>query len=259
MSTQYTSYSQVPWYRKWWFAIIGAVIFMPAIIVMAFFGNFYFSKKGEIQAFPKWYKFVLLGFFILAIIGSILETKQINSESQETSKSSHTKISEAELKAMFQEALNKPTKPAAPEAAQENSTNATPADKHAACPNDKLIFACTTAKGKAVAVCDSGETLQYNFGKKGQSPELSLSVPRSEASTFQWDGRGNSITYSVQIPNGNTAYEVFVSTDRMSEEHEMVAGINVEVSGQHVSTITCQIDTLQHDIEDISLKPVEWQ
>lgn len=30
----------------------------------------------------------------------------------------------------------------------------------------KVIFSCTTTKGKTVEVCDAGSTIKYSFGKK---------------------------------------------------------------------------------------------
>ncbi|WP_454693201.1 hypothetical protein [Achromobacter aegrifaciens] len=102
MSTQYDSYDQVPWYRRWWFAVIGAAVFMPAIVVMAFWGGFYFSKDGKVKAFPKWYRFVLLGICLLALAGTVLEQKVPEPEA--------ARISEDELKAMFQEAMKTPVK-----------------------------------------------------------------------------------------------------------------------------------------------------
>ena len=255
MSTQYTTYDQVPWFRKWWFAAIGCFVFMPAIVLMAFTGNFYFSKQGRAQAFAPWYKFFLLGLCLLVILGYVLEDKQ------EPPKVAAT-ISESELNAMFNESMDKAAEvkvPAleqrtAPAASPKTSPTITTAAASVACGGNKTIFACTTTKGKAVEVCDSGETLQYSFGKKGDTPELAISVPRSNASTFQWDGTGNRMTYSVQIPNGNTVYEVFTAIDRMSDHHEMAAGINVEVAGKHATTLTCQVDTVVQDLEGIALK-----
>ena len=42
----------------------------------------------------------------------------------------------------------------------------------------KVIFSCTTTKGKTVEVCDAGSTIKYSFGKKGAPPEMVLAIPR---------------------------------------------------------------------------------
>lgn len=128
------------------------------------------------------------------------------------------------------------------------------------CPSDNTIFACTTTKGKFVEVCDSGKVIRYIFGRRGQTPELSLSVPRESASTFQWAGIGRHMHYSVTIPNGNTHYRVFSSVDRLMEDDEdnnsrFEAGIAVEVDGRHVVTVDCVPDTVTDNLEGIDLKP----
>jgi hypothetical protein len=129
-----------------------------------------------------------------------------------------------------------------------------PVAAQAACPSDSTIFACTTTNGKFVEVCEAGKVIQYTFGRRGQTPELALSVPRDQASTFQWAGVGRYISYSVTIPNGNTRYQVFFSVDRLSETQEIEAGINVEFDGTHVATVDCKMDTVIHNMEGIDLK-----
>ncbi len=88
---------------------------------------------------------------------------------------------------------------------------------------------------------------------------MAFSIPRDAASTYQWNGFGSSFNYSVQIPNGNTVYEVFSSTDRMGDEHASTSGINVNAGGKHVATLTCKSGTVVNNIEGISLKPASWQ
>jgi hypothetical protein len=125
---------------------------------------------------------------------------------------------------------------------------------HAACAS-KTVFACTTSKGKFVEVCDADKTIQYAFGKKNAKPELALEIPRSAASTRQWDGMGRYMSYSVQIPNGNTVYEVFSSVDKI--EQEITSGINVEIAGKHAATLTCKPETVIDNIEGVELPPAE--
>jgi len=63
----YASYDQVPWYRKRWFAFITAVLFMPLFLVIAFTGDVYFPKAGELKTIPKNSKFIVLGIFIVMV------------------------------------------------------------------------------------------------------------------------------------------------------------------------------------------------
>src|SRR5262245_60810646 len=73
----------------------------------------------------------------------------------------------------------------------------------------KPVFSCLAAKGKLIQVCDAGKTIDYSFGKPRATPEIIVRAPRSEASTFQWQGVGRYLSYSVEVPNGNTTYRVF--------------------------------------------------
>ena len=130
---------------------------------------------------------------------------------------------------------------------------------NAACENGgKVIFSCQTAKGKVIEVCDSGKTIDYSFGKPKGTPEIVVRAPRSEASTFQWQGVGRYISYTVEIPNGNTTYRVFWGSDRITEQHAIEAGVNVEVNKELKSTVKCSNEKpIIQRMEDINLKPVK--
>jgi hypothetical protein len=129
----------------------------------------------------------------------------------------------------------------------------------AACENGgKIIFSCQTAKGKVIEVCDSGKTIDYSFGKPKEKPEIVVRAPRSEASTFQWQGVGRYISYTVEVPNGNTTYSVFWGSDRISEKHAIEAGVNVEVNNELKSTVKCSDEKpVIQRIEGINLKSVK--
>lgn len=63
----YTSYDQVPWFRKRWFLVLCAVIFMPVAVVIAFTGEIYMNQGGQVKAFPKNQKWVILGVCVALI------------------------------------------------------------------------------------------------------------------------------------------------------------------------------------------------
>jgi len=67
-SAVYTSYDQVPWYRKLWFAVASVVLFMPLFLVIAFTGEIYFIKNAELKTLPKKNKFIILGIFIVLVL-----------------------------------------------------------------------------------------------------------------------------------------------------------------------------------------------
>ena len=121
----------------------------------------------------------------------------------------------------------------------------------------KTVFSCLAAKGKRIQVCDSGKTIEYSFGKTDERPEITVRAQRAEASTFQWQGIGRYISYTVEIPNGNTTYAVFWGADKLTENHAVEAGVSVEVDKKPVATVKCVGEKhIVQNIEGIDLKPI---
>jgi hypothetical protein len=125
-------------------------------------------------------------------------------------------------------------------------------------PAAKTVFSCFTKAGKQIQVCDAGSTIDYAFGTPARKPELVIRAPRATASTFQWLGVGRSMTYTVEVPNGDTKYIVFWSADRLDARHPVDAGVRVERNGTELATVRC-IDNAQlvQAIEGIDLKKSE--
>lgn len=63
----YTSYDQVPWYRRRWALVLAALVFMPIALVIVFTGDVYLFKDGKVQAFPKNFKYTLLLIFAILV------------------------------------------------------------------------------------------------------------------------------------------------------------------------------------------------
>lgn len=66
-ATKIENYDQVPWFRRRWFAIVCFLLFMPAFLLIAFTGDIYFEKKGELKTVPKNAKFIILGIFFAMV------------------------------------------------------------------------------------------------------------------------------------------------------------------------------------------------
>lgn len=122
----------------------------------------------------------------------------------------------------------------------------------ATCLEKDIIFFCTTKKGKQVEVCDRKKTIEYSFGKINQKPEMALNIPRSKAKTFQWNGLGSWMSYSVDIPNNNTVYNIFWGVNRNDENHPIEAGVNVFIKGKLAATIECS-DNIINNMEGVDL------
>lgn len=122
---------------------------------------------------------------------------------------------------------------------------------------DKLLFECLAQQsGKQILLCDAGKTIDYSFGKPNAKPELALSVPRGSASTYQWQGIGRYMSYAVNVPNGEFNYRVFWGVDRLNEAHPEEAGVQVEKDDGLLATVTCNLKTLEQNLEGVEL-PLE--
>ncbi len=131
-----------------------------------------------------------------------------------------------------------------------------PIETSHACGNgEKLVFACTIAKNAMhVQVCDAGADISYSYGKPRAKPELFFSVPRSQATTHQWDGMGE-LGYHVNIHSNKIEYTVFMGITEVDGYPELVAGIHVFDGEDWVSTSNCDTSTLEHNLIDIDLSP----
>lgn len=56
----YSSYSQVPWFRKSWFIVVGFLVFAPATLYSLFSGDIYYEKKGQMVTYSKPVKIVTI-------------------------------------------------------------------------------------------------------------------------------------------------------------------------------------------------------
>ncbi|HEY0502980.1 MAG TPA: hypothetical protein VGD42_05730 [Lysobacter sp.] len=145
-------------------------------------------------------------------------------------------------------------RPAESTGVAEIKASANSADER--CADGRLLFHCATENGKEILLCDQGDSIGYSFGKPGETPELALSVPRNEATTFQWKGIGRWINYSVSVPSGSTKYTVYTSVDRVGDEHEFEAGVMVATNEEEVARIRCK-EPVVHGLEGVDLKQDE--
>lgn len=49
---KYTDYSQIPWYRRRWFALLSAIFLCPVFILLLWTRGFYFMSKGQLKEVP---------------------------------------------------------------------------------------------------------------------------------------------------------------------------------------------------------------
>jgi type IV pilus assembly protein PilA len=79
-SGQYTSYDQVPWYRKNWFAILCAFVFIPGLLFALVSGDVYYERKGELRTYNIGAKIFLIIWSTLVIISFVFAFPQTGGE-----------------------------------------------------------------------------------------------------------------------------------------------------------------------------------
>lgn len=121
---------------------------------------------------------------------------------------------------------------------------------------NEVLFFCRTENNKLIELYDFGETIQYSFGPE-DAPEIVLNVPRDQAATYQWAGVGRSIYYSVEIPNQNTVYNVFISQDRLTEGRPITGGVDVLVNDEYVASVYCADENILSNLEGVDLEGVD--
>ena len=70
---EYTSYDQVPWFRKNWFAILTALLFPLATLGVVATGDVFYVSKGELRKYTKAAK-IFIGLWCCAHIVRALST-----------------------------------------------------------------------------------------------------------------------------------------------------------------------------------------
>lgn len=72
MKEVYSTYNDVPWYRKNWFAIILGLFFSPPLLFIVLTGDIYYTKKDELKTYSKTAKVFLIIWALLGIFVFIM-------------------------------------------------------------------------------------------------------------------------------------------------------------------------------------------
>ena len=110
---------------------------------------------------------------------------------------------------------------------------------------EKVIFSCSTSKGKVVSLCSSSSLdaasgyLQYRFGAIGSKPELvypeTQQHPKDhfKSGTLMYSGGGGAY---LEFNNGDYKYVVFTGIGKGWERE----GVVVSKSGKQIALLECQ-------------------
>ena len=119
--------------------------------------------------------------------------------------------------------------------------------------SSKRVFVCITKSNrKRIEVCEADTTFVYSFGKVGATPELMISVPKTQVTGFQWSGFGRYINYAIDFPNGVTQYSVYSSVER-DPNGTSEAGVSVSRNGNRIAKIKCDMTTTDSDLNGLTL------
>lgn len=129
-----------------------------------------------------------------------------------------------------------------------------PASGYAECTgNEQRVLECTFKKGRnAVSVCISGDAILYEYGKRGAKPDLRLIENIKDVEHLPWPGVGSSIWNETTFYNGEYSYAIYMSMDRMSEEHPIYAGISVAKAGKELARLDCDQKNLKIGLFEVS-------
>lgn len=69
----YSSYSEVPWFRKSWFILVGFLVFAPATLYSLFTGDVYYEKNGQLVTYSKVVKIVTIILCSMVSLGFVAQ------------------------------------------------------------------------------------------------------------------------------------------------------------------------------------------
>lgn len=115
---------------------------------------------------------------------------------------------------------------------------ALPTLSQAACIGESLM-SCPTRNGRVLQVCASDDTFSYDYGRPGQSAELSLTRPVDAAAVTPWNGMGMDQDSSVTFRNGAHFYTAWVSDVRGDSAAPTSGGILVQKGDITLTTVGC--------------------
>lgn len=105
---------------------------------------------------------------------------------------------------------------------------------------DTLLMHCTFDNGaKQVGLCLNDDTISYQFGPNFSAPELTLAARFADLDYVPYGWASNTIFESVMLRNGDTTYDVFMSTRRTPNAGPAEGGIIVTSPDQSRVTLTC--------------------
>ncbi len=114
------------------------------------------------------------------------------------------------------------------------------------------LFRCTFEQSTKIAtVCGAQGQARYRFGHKNKVPDLTLQSDLREI-YVPWMGFGRYMSENITFANKDVSYRVYTSLDRLNEDNELQAGIDVILADQIIASLTCDAGSIQSGLSKSS-------
>lgn len=108
------------------------------------------------------------------------------------------------------------------------------------------MFHCTFKSGKtAVNICLQDDVVTYAYGPRGGAPELLLARPADRVFMRPWPGIGRSIWEEFAIANGDYAYVVSYSHDKMAPDAPTEGYLSVLQGSRIIADLSCDMGSVR--------------
>jgi len=106
----------------------------------------------------------------------------------------------------------------------------------------EMVFECLTSKNKAVSLYQDGDDITYKFGKTNSKPDIIIKRKLQKLNIKQEIPVGSGLDSSIEFKNGTYSYTINESLNRVSEDHESTAWLDVKKNENIINSIDCNVN-----------------
>ena len=106
----------------------------------------------------------------------------------------------------------------------------------------EMVFECLTSNNKAVSLFQDGDDITYKFGKTNSKPDIMIKRKLQKLNIKQETPEGSGLDSSIEFKNGSYSYTINESLNRVSEDHESTAWLDVKKNGKIINSIDCNVN-----------------
>lgn len=106
----------------------------------------------------------------------------------------------------------------------------------------EMVFEYLTSNDKAVSLYQDGDDITYKFGKANSKPDIMIKRKFQKLNIKQETPVGSGLDSSIEFKNGTYSYTINESLNRVSEDHESTAWLDVKKNGKIINSIDCNVN-----------------